>query len=557
MNQGSLEPLPATAERTIGNSGLRALVRRLTSGTLSETAVEAVLAECTAAEEDRPTDQASGLRPIAERLREILREAATAPRRETPAPLRVRLVDFAATAVRVRMRGEEAEIRRLLASPFSGCERADVSIVLRLAAREGGVRETIERGRIVMPPQSAHALRRFSDSIVAFIASPAESARDLVCAVVSRFHLALREDERTTLRRLEETAQDLDLAAELLPAADRDIARELLLALSHLAADSCIPGTEAGALVLQPLAPRLPEHAERVPRRAMTFSASALAAYAECERKWYFRYLCGAVEDPGSSASFYGSAFHDALENFHKKRVRSDEAPAELLVRELRAWITTAFERYRTKFPTAVEFELQRRRASRTAVRYIDWFVLAGRKRPFTVMGTETHERIDLGGYPFVGYVDRLDRDDVGAAVSVLDYKTGAVAMSAAEYRADVAAFLDFQLPFYYWARTALGERVARLLLVPLKESTLDVVPIELEVVPVALPAGRDTAPSGVIGIDELRRARERMIELARTLTDGDQRCFPATEDPRACEYCAYREACRDRPAAREDPFGR
>jgi RecB family exonuclease len=162
-----------------------------------------------------------------------------------------------------------------------------------------------------------------------------------------------------------------------------------------------------------------------------------------------------------------------------------------------------------------------------------------------------------LDGYRFIGYIDRLDRDDATSAVTVVDYKTGSIAESAAEYRSKVARFVDFQLPFYYWARTAAGDRVTRLALVPLKDAARDVTPIELEVVPFASPRSYSDATVGTIGIDELERARKRMVELAAALADGPLERFPVTEDPDMCRYCAYRNACRDRPLPREDRFGR
>ena len=142
-------------------------------------------------------------------------------------------------------------------------------------------------------------------------------------------------------------------------------------------------------------------------------------------------------------------------------------------------------------------------------------------------------------------------------AVTVVDYKTGSIAESAQEYRTKVARFLDFQLPFYYWARTAAGDRVSRLALVPLKDSARDVRPVELEVVPVAAPRTYDDAATGTIGIDELERARAKMIELAALLADGPLERFAVTTDPGACVYCAYKAACRERPLPREDRFGR
>jgi PD-(D/E)XK nuclease superfamily len=141
--------------------------------------------------------------------------------------------------------------------------------------------------------------------------------------------------------------------------------------------------------------------------------------------------------------------------------------------------------------------------------------------------------------------------------VTVIDYKTGNIALSAAEYREKVARYVEFQLPFYYWARTELGERVQRLTLVPLKDQLLDVQPIELEVVPLSTPLHRSGAPAGLIGIDELERARTRMRELAQRLADDVIERFPATDDPEACTYCTYRNSCRDRPRRREDRFGR
>jgi len=575
---GSIATPEATAT-SLGPCGLRALVRgvarlpayaalatALGGPGLGAAAVDAVVAEIDARERGRPSAHAALLGPLADRVLRCLNEAGVARGKPHRIALRPRLLDAVATALRVRAGGAEADVRRLFASPFSGCDRVDVQLVLRLAAREPGVCTTIDRGRLVVPPQRAQALHRFTRAIAALRADAPRDAVGSVRAVRGALDLDCGLDgaERATLEALGGAASDLDLAAGLLArlgatdgpsAAAFDAPAALALAVDELAAASASRADEDPPLV--PLPHREPEPAVRVPRRAMTFSASALAAYAECERKWYFRYVCGAVDDPGTSASFYGSAFHDALEHFHATHVRPDAASAETLAQDLRTRLDAAFDRYRGRFATPVEFELQLRRARRTATRYVEWFVRRGRTRPFTVVGTETQERIELGGFPFVGYVDRLDRDDVSADVTVVDYKTGNVATSAAEYRAKVAAFVDFQLPFYYWARTALGDRVARLALVPLKDATLAVAPVELEIVPVALPAGRDASPIGAIGVDELERARDRMIAIAQELTRGEQTHFPATDDPTACGYCAYKDACRERPSVAEDPFGR
>jgi RecB family exonuclease len=290
----------------------------------------------------------------------------------------------------------------------------------------------------------------------------------------------------------------------------------------------------------------------------MHFSASSLNAYAECARKWYFRYVCAAVEDRGSSASFYGTAFHAALEEFHLRHTRVDDLDAATLVNDLDACVVGAFERHRGRFDAPVEFELQRRRARRTAKRYVQWLVERARSAPFTVVGCEVATELDLDGHAFIGFIDRLDRDDRSGAVTVIDYKTGSIATSAAEYRADVAAFREFQLPFYYWARSAVGDRVSKLALVPLKDALLDVAPIELEIVPFERPdAGRRDSTVGTISIAELERARTTMVDYAQRLSSGTLAAYPATDDPDACTYCAYKDACRERPLVAQERFGR
>ncbi|MEO6913465.1 MAG: PD-(D/E)XK nuclease family protein [Candidatus Baltobacteraceae bacterium] len=304
--------------------------------------------------------------------------------------------------------------------------------------------------------------------------------------------------------------------------------------------------------------PVKPESGSALRSRHAHFSASSLNTYAECNRKWFYRYLCAAVEDKGSSASFYGTAFHDALEALHTEFPKPAGVPASTLLTKLHGYLNSSFDRFRGGFDTAVEFELQRRRARRTAGRYVEWLVSESAHAPFTVLGCELAAQLDLEGFNFIGYIDRLDRDDLTGGVAVIDYKTGAIAQSAKEYRDKVRQFKDFQLPFYYWARTALGDRVSKLALLPLKDALLTVTPISLEVVPVALQTGgRDERPAGVISIAELEHAKKRMIEICRELTGGSITRFAVTDDPAACRYCAYQIACTDRPAPAEERFAR
>ena len=468
-----------------------------------------------------------------------------------------RLVAFVHNLTAYVATRDEASARRAFSSPFSGVPSVDARALCVAAGDRATLEDTIERDAIPFAHEDKIAARRFVRSLRELLAAyRAQGATATEHVATIRLTLGLDERlderERATYARLVAVAERADAERPAGVAWDASAFARTL----ERAAEGA-PVRPLSEFERQPL-PRREREPERVVRRRKAhFSASSLAAYAECERRWYYRYVCSAVEDPGSSASTYGTAFHWALERFHGEFPRADAAPANVLERKLEGYLNTSFERYRSGFETNVEFELQRRRAQRTGRRYLAWFFERARAHPFSVIGTEATVELDLDSYRFIGYIDRLDRDDATAAVTVVDYKTGNIAESAAEYRSKVARFIDFQLPFYYWARTAAGDRVTRLALVPLKDAGRDVTPIELEVVPFAGPRLNSDATVGTIGIDELERARKRMIELAAALADGPLERFPVTEDPDLCRYCAYQNACRDRPLAREDRFGR
>jgi RecB family exonuclease len=383
---------------------------------------------------------------------------------------------------------------RMLRSPLSGVPHEVAGAYATLAQREGSLLDLIGRERVACGMDAREALLKFAASLREGTFAQPESAPPPSSEVVEEFSL---------------------------------------------------------------IAPVEPEPPVGVRTHNPRFSASQLNTYVECARKWFYRYLCAAIEDRGSSASFYGTAFHAALEDLHGEYPRPSSVDPTELDRKLQGYINAAFDRHRTLFETPVEYELQRRRANRTARKYVEWLVAEGKRAPFTVVGCELSAELQIEGYDFIGYIDRLDRDDRTGAVSVIDYKTGSIAMSASEYRDKVRQFKDFQLPFYYWARTEEGDRVSRLALVPLKDALLDVRPIVLEVVPVPAEAVRSQSATGVIPVGELERARRRMIELCAELTSGTTQHFPVTEDPSACAYCVYQSACASRPYPEEERFAR
>jgi RecB family exonuclease len=415
-------------------------------------------------------------------------------------PEAVQVRSFIDDAVRWRKTGDEAFLRRLIRSGCSGVPHDVGAAYATLAGRTGDLLDAIDRGRLALPPPERDSVLLFVRRARLVRALPEDLPEDtLRNAIASTF-------EVKALRHGQDDIGDLGREIELAEAVERE---------------------EAGG----------------VPRWQKHFSASALNAYTECARKWFYRYACAAVEDPGSSASAYGTAFHLALEDFHGDFPRPRGADRLAMRNRVRECVTWAFERNRDGFETRVEFELQVRRAQRTAQRYVDWLLVQELEAPFEVLGREVSAEVDLDGRAFVGFIDRLDRDERTGDVGVVDYKTGSIATSAAEYCEKVRRFRDFQLPFYYWARTAAGDRVSKLVLIPLKDALLDVRPVVLEV-------------GKTIRLDDLERSREKMIELSMQLASGEIRHFEPTKNAAACTYCAYQTACANKPPAEAQRFG-
>ena len=420
---------------------------------------------------------------------------------------------FAESAVRWCRTGASPALVAMLRSPCSGVPHDVAAAYATLATRTGSLLEAIDAQRLGIPASEREATLTF--------AARARRIATLGDLDDASLRAAISETFEVERRLRAPVKQPLGGAIELAEAVER-------------------------------------ESASGVRARQAHFSASALNAYAECPRKWFYRYACAAIEDPGSSAAAYGTAFHLALEDFHEEFPRPRESDEHAMRRRVADCVRWAFERTRDGFETAVEFELQRRRALRTAQRYVDWLLVQAREAPFEVVGREVAVNLDLDGHPFVGYIDRLDRDERSGGTGVVDYKTGSIALSAAEYREKVRRFRDFQLPFYYWARTAEGDRVTRLALLPLKDALRDVRPIVLEVVPGPATETRPSgATTGTISVTDLERARGRMIEIGTELSSGALHDFAIASDPAACEYCAYATACAHRPPAAPERFAR
>jgi len=251
------------------------------------------------------------------------------------------LRSFVDDAVRWHRTGGETSLRRVIRSSCSGVAHDVAAAYATLSARTGALLDAIERELLSLPAAQRDSILLFAKRMRRVAAVAPEADDDALRAAVAG-------------------AFELPYAALAAPTSYQE------------------PAGDAGTEI-ELAQPRAPEAPRGVPAWQKHFSPSALNTYAECARKWFYRYVCAAVEDPGSAASAYGSAFHLALEDFHGEFPRPTSSQTAEMRRRIAQCVTWAFERNRDGFATAVEFELQVRRAQRTAQRYIDW-LLASRR---------------------------------------------------------------------------------------------------------------------------------------------------------------------------------
>lgn len=293
----------------------------------------------------------------------------------------------------------------------------------------------------------------------------------------------------------------------------------------------------------------------------MTFSASRLNAYVKCPRRWFFEYLCQAVEDRPSIQALYGKVFHAALESLHRDvRIPGQWEPDAVLER-LQRHLDASFGRSHDEFDSQLEYEVSRLRARRVAEHYVKWLFAEAADAPFEIAEIESRHAFSAGGHEFVGYIDRVDRPLGGGPATIFDYKTGRIEKDPAEYLRHVRSGDEAQLALYYAMRRARGEDIARVALVSLRDSRDSAWVLALDVTDAAGGAivrrgARDGVVRAACSPDDLRASLDLLVARCDMLTRDGVDHFVAGADP-PCSYCSYERACRERPEDGERIFAR
>ncbi|MDH4144858.1 MAG: PD-(D/E)XK nuclease family protein [Acidimicrobiia bacterium] len=161
--------------------------------------------------------------------------------------------------------------------------------------------------------------------------------------------------------------------------------------------------------------PRAPRPAGEAPPH---LSPSAASTFNQCPRRWRYRYV-DRLDDPAGDAALVGTLAHRVLE------LLLNEAPADRTTERARQLAGQAWP----EVATHGDFQrLELDTEATRAFKWRAWKAIEGLWRledpaAVRVEATEQRLEVNLGGVPFVGVVDRVDR--IGDQLVVTDYKSG------------------------------------------------------------------------------------------------------------------------------------
>jgi DNA helicase-2/ATP-dependent DNA helicase PcrA len=361
---------------------------------------------------------------------------------------------------------------------------------------EGRLPQTGRSPRFELPPAVLEPLVRGREDVVA------EERRLLYVAMTrARQHLYLtRASHYDGGRRW----RDSRFLAEVRSAGARNVKEREILAISSPAA--------------KPLGLR------RAKDAGVVLSYSAIAAYRDCPRQYWYRYE-QRLPVVQSAEAVQGVVLHEVLRRAGEARQRSDKVTAALLSSlHDQVWSATAFPDPR-RAPTfkrngAEQLESYRKGGGFDAKpEYLE--------QPFTV---------DVDGWTLRGVIDRVDRTDFGWRI--LDYKTGRPVtrgkrdLQVALYAIGAASGLGLESQGQGGAQESGSARPG---------TPRGDVPRQIELDIVYLASGETVLldrPDALVA-----DAKKQGAEVADGVKAGR---FEAKPDRRRCRLCPYRLACAD-----------
>lgn len=155
-----------------------------------------------------------------------------------------------------------------------------------------------------------------------------------------------------------------------------------------------------------------------IPVRPRHLSPSSASMFRQCPRRWKFRYV-DKLADPPGEAAVAGTFAHRVLEDL----LALD--PDERTLESARSLATQAWAETTSKSDfAALGLDADGLRNFKwTAWRAIEGLWDLEDPKTVDIVATETKVSVEIGGVPFVGYIDRVEAGPDGIVVS--DYKSG------------------------------------------------------------------------------------------------------------------------------------
>lgn len=189
-----------------------------------------------------------------------------------------------------------------------------------------------------------------------------------------------------------------------------------------------LPDTDTGALAAArppaavdddaPDADGIAGTVAEIPVRPRHLSPSSASMFRQCPQRWKFRYV-DKLPDPPGEAALAGTFAHRVLEEL--LGLDATERTLES-ARSLAGQVWTEMES--DKDFAALELDADGVRNFKwTAWRAIEGLWDLEDPTTVDIVATETEVSVEIGGVPFVGYIDRVEEGADGLVVS--DYKSG------------------------------------------------------------------------------------------------------------------------------------
>lgn len=158
-----------------------------------------------------------------------------------------------------------------------------------------------------------------------------------------------------------------------------------------------------------------------IPVPVKFLSPSSLDTWRTCQAKWMYRYVL-KVPDSAGPAAVVGSFVHSVLEELLQL------PPGDRVVENARRLARTEWNKLeRDREFRAMELtDAEARQMRQDAWELIERYFAMEDPNEVRVVSTERRVRAEVGGVPFYGIVDRIDRHPGRSGyLSVVDYKTG------------------------------------------------------------------------------------------------------------------------------------